>query len=267
MATAISVAQINLSWMASTGTVDRYRIERKEGAAGTYARIDSVAGNTTTFNNTGLAPATQYFYRVQACNAGGCSAFSPEASATTLLNPPGVPGGLVATAVSTSQINLQWSAATGTVDRYRIARRTGTDQFTVVDSVSGGTLTFQNAGLVAGTQYDYQVSACNAGGCSPFSATESATTTPNAPTGLTATGGVLQINLSWTAPQGNVFQYRIERKTAVTSYEQIATVPGGTTTYQNTGLLTILYTYRVRACTASGICSQYTNEASATPIL
>jgi fibronectin type 3 domain-containing protein len=265
-ATSTSATQIELNWGAPTaGTVTRYRIARRTGS-NQFAVIDSVSANTLTYQNTGLAPGTNYDYQVTACNASGCST-PATASATTLPNPPGQPTGLEATAVSTTQIDLGWNAATGNVVRYRIARRTGSNQFAVIDSVSASTLTYHDTGRTPGTQYDYQVSACNAGGCSAPSGTASATTTPSAPSNLNASGLLLAISLSWSASAGNVFEYRIERKTAVTGYQQIATVPGGTTSYSDgSALVGLLYTYRVRACTAGtagGVCSAFSNEGAA----
>lgn len=40
----------------------------------------------TTYNNTGLATGTQYFYRVRANNASGNNAYSNEANATTIVD-------------------------------------------------------------------------------------------------------------------------------------------------------------------------------------
>jgi fibronectin type III domain protein/Big-like domain-containing protein len=178
---------------------------------------------------------------------------------------PNPPTNLRATSTSATQIDLNWGApTTGTVTRYRIARRTGSNQFAVIDSVSASTLTYQSTGLAPGTNYDYQVTACNASGCSAPSGTASATTTPAAPSNLNASGLLLAISLSWSASAGNVFEYRIERKTAATGYQQIATVPGGTTSYSDgSALVGLLYTYRVRACTAGGVCSAYSNEDAA----
>ncbi|MEX2282317.1 MAG: fibronectin type III domain-containing protein, partial [Gemmatimonadota bacterium] len=98
-ATAVSATQVDLAWTAATGTVDRYRIERKTGVAGTYALIDSVAGGMTAYANTGLTATTEYFYRVEACNTAGCSAYSIEASATT-------PADAVSASASNAEITL-----------------------------------------------------------------------------------------------------------------------------------------------------------------
>jgi fibronectin type 3 domain-containing protein len=266
-ATAVSSSQINLIWSApTTGTVTGYRIARRTGS-NAFAVIDNVSAGTLTYNNdTGLNPATAYDYQVSACNTGGCSA-PATASATTLPNPPGQPSNLVATAVSTTQIDLNWTAATGMVVTYRIERRTGSNQFAAIANVSE--LTYHDDQRTPGTAYDYRVSACNAGGCSSPSSVESATTPPAAPSNLRANGVLLGISLNWNAPAGNVLEYRIERKTLVTGYSQISTVPGGSTSHTDgSAVLGLLYTYRVRACIAGGVCSAFSNEASASlPIL
>jgi hypothetical protein len=86
--------------------------------------------------------------------------------------PPSIPTGLIASAASTTQINLAWSAATDNVavTGYRISR--GGVQ---IATVTGNT--FQNTGLTANTTYSYTVKAVDAAGnASASSATVSATT-------------------------------------------------------------------------------------------
>ena len=271
-ATAVSSGQINLSWSAAIGTVATYHVERSTTSGSGFAEIGSVGAATTTFPNSGLSAATQYFYRVRACNTGGCSAYTLEASATTQPNPPGAPSGLTATAVSSGQINLSWSAGSGIVDSYRIERKTGAAAFAEIAVVPAATLTHSDLGLTAATQYDYQVRACNSGGCSAFSAPASATTlpgAPGAPSGLTA-GAVsaTQIDLSWIAGTGTVATYHVERSTTSgAGFTEIASVSGATTTFPNTtGLAAATqYFYRVRACNTGG-CSAYTAEAAATTL-
>ena len=83
-ATAASTTQINLTWTDNSSNETGFKIERKTGAGGTYAQIATVGASVTTYSNTGLAIGTNYFYRVRATNAAGDSAYSNEASATTL---------------------------------------------------------------------------------------------------------------------------------------------------------------------------------------
>lgn len=274
-ANGISSSRIDVSWAAAAGSVQKYYIERKTTSLGTYAVIDSVAGSALSYQNTGLSSLTEYWYRVKACNANGCSGYSNEDAASTLLAPPSAPSGAQATPVSTSRIDLAWSAAAGTVDQYRIERKTGAaGSYAVIDSVSASSLSFQNTGLAPATQYFYRVRACNTAGCSGYSNETSATTPqapPGAPSGLTANAASSsRIDLSWSASSGTVSRYHIELRNNTLSgeYAVVDSVTGGTLTYQSNGLSPLTsYSHRVRACNSAG-CSGNSNETTtSTPVL
>src|SRR5205807_4463479 len=86
--------------------------------------------------------------------------------------PPTVPTGLTATAISSSQINLSWTASTDNVGvtGYNIFR--GVVKIGTTPSTS-----YQDAGLNASTSHSYNVSAFDAAGnTSAQSAGASATT-------------------------------------------------------------------------------------------
>ncbi|MGH7444386.1 MAG: fibronectin type III domain-containing protein, partial [Longimicrobiales bacterium] len=268
-----SPTTIDLQWTASTGTVTEYRIERRIGAGGEFVDRDIVAGTTISYRDTGLTASTQYVYRVEACNSGGCSStFSNEASATTNPNPPGTPTNLAVSAVdsSSSAMELGWDASSGVVGEYRIERRTATGSFAQFATVPAGTLTYQDAGLTASTQYFYRVRACNAGGCSSYGNEAQASTNPAAPgapsvlAAAPVAGSSSAIDIVWSPAVGVVVEYRIERRTGAEAFARVDTAPAGTTSYQDIGLTAgTLYVYRVAACNAGG-CSSFTSEAEAT---
>lgn len=85
-ATAVSQSQVNVAWSGATGNVTQYRLERKIGTSA-FEQIGVFTSGTGGFSNANLTAATTYTYRVRACNSGGCSDYSPEASATTLAAP------------------------------------------------------------------------------------------------------------------------------------------------------------------------------------
>ena len=283
-ATAASTTQINLSWTASTDNVGvtGYKVERCSGAAcANFVQIATPVG--TTFNDTGLTASTSYSYRVRANDAAGNnSAYSNTASATTQTSPdttpPTAPTNLTATAASTTQINLSWTASTDNVGvtGYKVERCSGAACANFVQIATPVGTTFSDTGLTASTSYSYRVRANDAAGNnSAYSNTASATTQtspdttpPTAPTNLTATAAsTTQINLSWTASTDNVgvTGYKVERCSgaACANFVQIATPVG--TTFNDTGLTaSTSYSYRVRANDAAGNNSAYSNTASAT---
>jgi len=87
--------------------------------------------------------------------------------------PPAAPTGLSASAVSSSQINLSWSAVSG-ASSYNVYRSTSSGG-TYTSVGSSATTSFSNTGLAGSTTYYYKVTAV--GGCeSGYSAVASATT-------------------------------------------------------------------------------------------
>jgi O-glycosyl hydrolase/aryl-phospho-beta-D-glucosidase BglC (GH1 family) len=196
-ATAISTSQINLSWAASTGpgtiTYSVYRSTTSGFTPGSGNLVTS--GLTpTTYSNTGLSSGTAYYYVVEGVNSYGSSGASNQANATTTAVAPSAPTNLTATAVSSGQINLSWTAPTtgGTVT-YSVYRGT-TSGFTpgsgnLVTSGLSGT-TYSNTGLSASTTYYYVVEAVNSAGTSPASNQATAKTTA---AGTISTTGYYQI--------------------------------------------------------------------------
>lgn len=174
-ATAVSSSQIDLSWTASSGATG-YNVKRSTTSGGPFTTIASNV-TSTSYNDTGLSESTTYHYVVSAVNAGGESADSTQASATTHTNPPATPSGLAATADSASRINLTWSASSGAAS-YNVKRATVSDgPYATVASAITSTA-FTDTGLSAASTYYYVVSAVNPGGESADSGESSATTQP-----------------------------------------------------------------------------------------
>ncbi|MBN1107692.1 MAG: fibronectin type III domain-containing protein [Bacteroidales bacterium] len=82
-ATAASSVQINLAWTDNANNEQNFILERAPGGTSDFAVIATLNPNTTTYSNSGLTASTPYNYRVKAVNAGGSSAYSNVAGATT----------------------------------------------------------------------------------------------------------------------------------------------------------------------------------------
>src|SRR6185437_10483978 len=89
----------------------------------------NTASAATTYSDMGLNPSTTYTYRVSAINSVGTSSPSNTSSATTQsaqVTVPQPPTGLTANTISSSQINLSWTAPSdnggSTITGYEIER-------------------------------------------------------------------------------------------------------------------------------------------------
>ena len=268
-ATVISAFQINLAWFDNSGTETGYRIRRKASLSGAYTTLIELAENTRSYSDTGLTANTTYYYQVIAFNTLGDSLPSNDASGRTLL-PPTAPSNLVATAASSTQINLTWTDNSTNETGFRIQRKTGVSGvWSEIATVAANVRTYQNSGLTPGVTYIYRVTSFNAVTDSAATAEASATTPvgiPSPPTNLQAiVVSFSQINLTWTDVSGNETGFLIRRKIGSGgTYADLATVPANTSSYQDTGLsAAVTYFYTVSAVSNNGN-SAPSNEVSGT---
>jgi fibronectin type 3 domain-containing protein len=190
-ATAASPTSVSLSWTGSTDTGG-------PGLAGYYiirggTTIAQVNNPSTTYTDNTVNANTTYSYTIEAFDSASPSNVSSPSSAAgvTTPNPPDTvpptqPTNLMATAISTSQINLSWTASTDNVGvAHYIIYRNGTQLATVTTNSYGDT------GLSASTMYSYYVVAADAAGNKSLaSTTVSATTQAPATTTGTVEGTV-----------------------------------------------------------------------------
>jgi alpha-tubulin suppressor-like RCC1 family protein/chitodextrinase len=173
MTAGTGTTQTNVYWSASTDSVGvtEYKVFRNGVLVALPTR--------TSYSDAGLTSSTTYTYTVAACNAtGNCSEQSIVANVTTLpwtgpdTTAPTVPSSLVATSVSSTQINVSWSPSTDNVGvtEYRVYRN---------GSLFGNTTmpSFSDTDLGPSVTRSYTVSACDAAGnCSAQSTAASAAT-------------------------------------------------------------------------------------------
>ncbi len=79
-----TVSTVTLRWTDTSSNEDNVRVERCQGTKCSPQYRAQLSANSTSYVDTGLARSTTYRYRLQACNATGCSAYTPIVTVKTL---------------------------------------------------------------------------------------------------------------------------------------------------------------------------------------
>lgn len=235
-----------ISWTAPTGPVTSYNIQRLDGGLSTSTTATNYLDSTVNL-------ATNYTYRVQACNTLGCSVswttsnvVNVSSVATSILTvPPSDDDGTY---------TITWSGARTFGELYE-----STGAMICSGGVSGGCTV---SGKTAGT-YSYYLKDCFQ---APVSGSvKTCNSTPNqsvvvVPPPVPVIISAIQVNASvvvtWGVSTGAA-KYELQRNnTTITSPT--------TTTYTDTGMsFGVLTTYKVRACKGTS-CSAFATFAGLT---
>jgi fibronectin type 3 domain-containing protein len=230
--TAVSTTEMALSWQKSA-TANRYRVYRN----GIYLAETRL----NTYFDTGLSNGTTYCYRITQVDALG----NETSLTTTVCNSTAMaaPTGLTATALSSTQIQVSWTASTGAAGYYLYRDSAAAPIKTVAAN------SVVDSGLTANTSYCYAVASFNASGVqSPKSGQVCVTTRLAAPDTPTLTATLVsgpKVNLSWTTSAGAT-SYRIYRNGTLLLTSTAA--PATDTSV----LLDHIYCYTISAVDAAG---------------
>jgi hypothetical protein len=131
-ATNLTGAPISQTAVAVTWTDDpapasnetNYEIYRSTKPGGPYQLVYITPADTTSYQDNGLTPNTNYYYVVRAVNNTGAAAGSNEAAAKTLIDntPPSAPTGLMYSGSTLTSVSLRWNPSSDNigVKRYDI---------------------------------------------------------------------------------------------------------------------------------------------------
>ncbi len=164
-AKAISGTQIGLSWTAASGATS-YIVD--ELVSGSWKQIASLGQNTFSYTATGLAPGTNYTFKVGAANVAGI-VFAASQTVETYTAAPT----LTANAVSSTQINLSWTPVTGATSYVVDELIAGAWQ--AVTTLNSSSKSFSVTGLTADETYYFRIGAVDAAGM-VYSASKGTTT-------------------------------------------------------------------------------------------
>jgi fibronectin type 3 domain-containing protein len=274
--------QVTLTWPVSDAGSLTYVVSRGTAAGGPYGTVVSNPNPAGTID-TAVSNGTTYYYVVTVSNGTCTSPNSTEVSAKPACTPPLAPINVAAVADpnNNGNIDVSWTPqSTGpTPTGYTVSRATSaTGQFTAVSTNQTPTKFTDVAtttNLSPGATFYYEISATNASGtCVSVNSTPAVSaiscSTPVAPVSLTATRGVGQVVLNWTASTGAT-SYDVRRATVGGGpFASIVPAAGVTTgsTYTDTGVTndtTYYYVVTARNGAGNACVSGQSAQASATP--
>ena len=276
-ATAAVDYDVDLAWSAAGANgnaITNYLIEHSADGSTNWTEKTTV-GNVLTYHaeyDSADAGNTKY-WRISAINGLGTGLESVNAS-VKIGDVPGQVSGFTATAQSATEIDLAWSVPADngySITYYKIEQST-TGVFGGEETVLTSTHTttsYSDTGLTTSTDYYYRVSAENALGFGPVSATAQEKTfgVPSDIDDLVLTViSTSQIDLAWTEPALNGYslvEYEIFRSEDNSSWTSLATQTG--TSYSSTGLnINDLYYYKVTTKNGFGTSGDSNVENDAT---
>ncbi len=161
-ATALDSCSIELVWTDNSSNETGFKVERKQGYGGSWAEMFSLIENTVSFTDTGLVDGMLYYYRVNAFNSYGSSAYSNTDSAITTMNRP-----RNLTAQNTGGVNvlLNWHDFSNSEEGFVIERAQGSVggslAFTVLDTTNANVLSYTDTTITGDGSYVYCVKAFN----------------------------------------------------------------------------------------------------------
>jgi fibronectin type 3 domain-containing protein/regulation of enolase protein 1 (concanavalin A-like superfamily) len=262
--TAGAWSHVVITWSGNTGILYVNGVEVGRNSAMTL-NPSSLGATNLNYLGRSQYPDPYFDGRIDDFRLYSRALGAAEISAATAAQMPlASVSGLQATAASSAQINLSWTANPNATS-YNVKRATtpGGPYTTLATGVTA--TSYSSSGLNAGATYYYVVSATNAGGEGTNSAETGATTFPAAPATLTAiAASSTQLNLTWSASTGAT-SYTVKRSaTSGGAYTTLAT--GVTaTSYSDTGLTAGATWYYVVSASNTGE-SVDSTEASATTL-
>ncbi len=164
----VTATTLHLTWNDNANNEDHYLIQRHI-PGGQYNVVATLPPNTTSFDDSGLTPGTEYDYHVLASNVAGNTDFSGVLTATLT----DAPTNLTAT-TGTNPITLNWTPPDYEGDDsalvFSVFRGTspgGEGATAIATNLTDPTYT--DPTVTAGVTYYYTVTAIDPGGSSPIS--------------------------------------------------------------------------------------------------
>jgi hypothetical protein len=152
--------KLQLSWTNPDSAATLIKIERSSVSGTTgFARIVQVCPDQTSYTDTGLTPLTHYWYRIQATNQAGDSAFTAQVDGVTDAITRLPAANLNITNGVSKEADPSWNRVGNA--GYDLERSTDGGPFTFLVHLASDQTTYADMTVQQGSTYQYRVHAFN----------------------------------------------------------------------------------------------------------
>lgn len=161
-------SSLTVSWSDNATNETNYVLERSPNGTA-FTVIATLPANTTSYNETGLTPNTQYYYRVKAINTTDSSVYTPNASVTTPPVPsaptkataPNPANGFNDVQLTNGNLLLKWTGSTNTTN-YTVYFGTDAQNLNNVATIPySASPSYQLTNLNTATNYYWRIDSSN----------------------------------------------------------------------------------------------------------
>ncbi len=172
---ALTSTSVKLTWKDNSNNESGFKVERMDNTSGKWTEIASLSQNVTSYTIGNLSISTSYTYRIKAFNSTNNS-YSYSTVITVSLKKPEVPSNIAVTALSSSEIRIDWSDNSGTEMGFAVERKKNGSEFVEIVKLPSNTISYIDKGLNPNQQYFYRIRSYNENGYSSYSSSKSAST-------------------------------------------------------------------------------------------
>lgn len=186
----------NLSWSGLTiYTPGQFQIERSTNGTD-FTLVKTVDKSVSTFADSTLTQATDYWYRIRGINYVAPSPYSAIVKVTTKSDMLTTAPTLKVVSPTGTQANLSWALSFATPGGFELEKSADGTNFTLMGKVDKAVLAYTEESLSPNTTYWYRVRAYNYVSKSPYSTVVSITTNSitSTPADITDDGGKLTVS-------------------------------------------------------------------------
>ena len=175
----VSDSQLDLAWVDQATNESGYTVQRSLDGVDWSTLTKALPAGSTSFSDSGLDDATEYFYRVMATNAIGVSDFSDTQSTYTL---PIAPSNIQVTSITPDEVTLTWQNNSTLATSFRIEQQLPDNSWTQIGTASAddNSITLNGTFNPTGTN-SFRIEAYAVGGYSAAATMSVTGTAPEAP--------------------------------------------------------------------------------------